>query len=132
MCLRYGLAAAAAEQHGDDGHLRGERAGGAEPMPWTEVGQGARPNSAGVFQPAHHRPGAGPEPEAAAVQAAVERAAREAREAGRREGETAARQASQTEVQRAVADFVSAVRQVSEAAHGRPTSFFLPRTKRRC
>ena len=94
--------------------LRGERAGDGEPMPWMEVGQGARPNSGGGYQPAHHRSAAGAEPETAAVQAAVERAAREGREAGRREGETAARQASQAEVQRAVADFVTAVRQVAE------------------
>jgi flagellar assembly protein FliH len=49
----------------------------------------------------------------AEMQAAADRAVREAREAGRREGESAARNAMQAEVAKAVEDFGSAVRQLA-------------------
>jgi flagellar assembly protein FliH len=113
--------------------LRGDQATIVEPMPWIEVTDPAAAASLVLFEPKaaaeekeekqeekEEQPDRTAEFEArlaamqSEMQAAAERAVREAREAGRREGESAARNAAQAEVARAVGDLGSAARQLAD------------------
>lgn len=95
--------------------LRGERVDDAEPMPWINVGQDDASAPAAPYALAPPRVGrADADARLSAAQAAAERATREARDAGRREGEIAGRQAAHAEVQRAVEELGSAIRQLAE------------------
>lgn len=85
----------------------------ARPMPWMTVGPrpGTLTPSAQPYMTARQVES---EAQASAAEASTEARVREAREAGRREGEAAARQATQAEVREVIGRLAAAIQQVTE------------------